>query len=174
MAAGALARNQGTLDYPTRQVVLTVHTDATHGDGGSFARVENTRSLHSIEQVRDWCGNPTASVHVRQVIDLNEHRWNTGHDPSPLLREQVHLTHPTCVFPHCTRPSRGCDLDHILEPEHGGPTCSCNLAPLCRTHHRHKTHGGWSYERTGPRVFVWTSPHGYVYGNDLRRQRHIG
>jgi hypothetical protein len=165
MAAGQLARNQGTLDLPRRQVVLTVHTD-----GGPYARLENTRSLHSLDQVKDWCD--ASSVHVRQVIDLNEHRWNHGHDPTPLLREQVYLTHPTCVFMACTRPSRGCDVDHILEPERGGPTCTCNLAPLCRTHHRHKTHGGWTYQRTGPRTFVWTSPHGHVYVNDLSHQRH--
>jgi len=164
MAVGELARHQGSLDFPKRQVVMNVHTD-----GGPFAHVENTRSLHSMEQVRDWCD--AASVHVRQVIDLNEHRWNEGHDPAPLLREQVYLTHPTCVFIACTRPSRGCDLDHILEPEHGGRTCSCNLAPLCRTHHRYKTHGGWSYHRIAARIFIWISPLGHIYVNDLRHIR---
>jgi hypothetical protein len=170
MAVGELARNQGSLEFPAaaprRQVVLNVHTD-----GGPFARVDNTRSLHSLEQVRDWCD--AASVHVRQVIDLNEHRWNEGHDPTPLLREQVMLTHPTCVFMHCTRSSRSCDCDHIIEYDQGGPTCSCNLAPLCRHHHRYKTHGGWTYERTGPRTFRWTSPHGHVYIRDDEDRRHI-
>ncbi|WP_165764029.1 HNH endonuclease signature motif containing protein, partial [Nocardioides sp. PD653] len=168
LAAGDLARNQGTLEFPAaprRQVVLNVHSD-----GGPFATLENTRSFHSLDQVRDWC--QAASVHVRQVIDLNEHRWNQGHDPTPLLREQVMLTHPTCVFPHCTRPSRSCDADHIIEHDQGGPTCSCNLAPLCRHHHRLKTHGGWSYERVAARVFRWTSPHGHIYLNDLTHPRH--
>jgi hypothetical protein len=168
MAAGDLARNQGTLEFPAaprRQVVLNVHTD-----GGPFAKLDNTRSFHSIDQVRDWC--QASSVHTRQVIDLNEHRWNQGHDPTPLLREQVYLTHPTCVYMHCTRPSRSCDCDHIIDYDSGGPTCSCNLAPLCRFHHRLKTHGGWTYERIGPRIFVWTSPLGHVYINDLTHQRH--
>ncbi|WP_165763321.1 HNH endonuclease signature motif containing protein, partial [Nocardioides sp. PD653-B2] len=165
MAAGDLARNQGTLDFPKRQVVLNVHTD-----GGPFATLENTRSFHSIDQVRDWC--QASSVHTRQVIDLNEHRWNQGHDPTPLLREQVNLTHPTCVYPHCTRPSRSCDNDHIIDYDSGGPTCSCNLAPLCRFHHRLKTHGGWTYQRTAARIFRWTSPLGHVYVNDLTHQRH--
>jgi hypothetical protein len=165
MAAGDLARHQGTLEFPKRQVVMNVHTD-----GGPFATLENTRSFHSIDQVRDWCQG--ASVHTRQVIDLNEHRWNQGHDPTPLLREQVNLTHPTCVFMHCTRPSRSCDGDHIIGYDSGGPTCSCNLAPLCRHHHRYKTHGGWTYERIAPRIFKWTSPLGHVYINDLTHQRH--
>ncbi|WP_165764017.1 HNH endonuclease signature motif containing protein, partial [Nocardioides sp. PD653] len=168
MAAGDLARNQGSLEFPAaprRQVVLNVHSD-----GGPFATLETTRSFHSIDQVRDWCH--ASSVHVRQVIDLNQHRWNQGHDPTPLLREQVNLTHPTCVFPHCTRPSRSCDADHIIGYDQGGPTCSCNLAPLCRHHHRHKTHGGWTYQRTAPRTFHWTSPLGHVYLNDLTHPRH--
>jgi hypothetical protein len=169
IAVGELARNQGTLEFPTtprRQVVMNVHTD-----GGPFARVDNTRSLHSLDQVRDWC--EAASVHVRQVIDLNEHRWNKGHDPTPLLREQIMLTHPTCVFMHCTRPSRSCDCDHIIAFDEGGQTCSCNLVPLCRHHHRYKTHGGWTYERTGPRTFRWTSPLGRVYIRDDEDRRHI-
>jgi hypothetical protein len=165
MAAGDLARHQDTLEFPKRQVVMNVHTD-----GGPFAKLENTRSFHSLDQVKDWC--QSASVHTRQVIDLNEHRWNAGHDPTPLLREQVMLTHPTCVYMHCTRPSRSCDCDHIIDHDSGGPTCSCNLAPLCRFHHRLKTHGGWTYERIAPRIFRWTSPHGHVYINDLTHQRH--
>ncbi|HEY6819404.1 MAG TPA: hypothetical protein VI196_08510, partial [Mycobacterium sp.] len=118
-----------------------------HTDGGPFAHLDNTRSLHSLDQVRDWCD--ASHVSVRQVIDLNEHRWNQGHDPTPLLREQVLLTHATCVHPLCSRPSRSCDLDHIIEPEHGGPTCSCNLAPL-RLSHESSGHGGVLSGSGGP------------------------
>jgi hypothetical protein len=153
-AAGELARGQGPLDFPAtprRQVVLNAPTD-----GGPFARLDNIRSLHSLDQVRDWCD--AASVHVRQVIDLNEHRWNEGHDPTALLREQVVLTHPTCVFPNCTRPSRSCDCGHIIEPERGGPTCSCNLAPLCRFDHRLKTHGGWPTNAPDPAPSAGPAP----------------
>ncbi len=31
---------------------------------------------------------------------------------------------------------------------------------MCRRHHRHKTHLGWSYETLTPGVYLWTSPHG--------------
>jgi hypothetical protein len=110
MAAGQLARNQGSLDFPAaprRQVVLNVHTD-----GGPFARLDNTKSLHFLDQVRDWC--QAASVHVRQVIDLNEHRWNQGHDPTPLLREQIMLTHPRPVLGSDATPSlRSCDEEDL-------------------------------------------------------------
>jgi hypothetical protein len=46
MAAGDLARNQGSLEFPKRQVVMNVHTD-----GGPFAKLDNTRSFHSMDQV---------------------------------------------------------------------------------------------------------------------------
>jgi hypothetical protein len=44
-----------------------------------------------------------------------------------------------------------------------GPTCPCNLAPLCRGHHRLKTHGGWTVGVAAPGTYRWTSPHGYRY-----------
>jgi hypothetical protein len=67
------------------------------------------------------------------------------------------------VFPHCTRPARTADLDHIQPYDAGGPTASDNLASLCRLHHRIKTHGGWTYTMLDPGVFLWRSPYGYRY-----------
>jgi hypothetical protein len=66
-----------------------------------------------------------------------------------------------CVFPWCTRPARnlhpdrhGCDCDHVTPYQPGGPpgqTCTCKLAPLCRRHHRVKTHSAWTYTMAEPR-----------------------
>ncbi|HEV7875875.1 MAG TPA: HNH endonuclease signature motif containing protein, partial [Nocardioides sp.] len=78
-----------------------------------------------------------------------------------------------CVFPWCTRPSRAfraeehhADCDHITPYRQAGRSCSCNLAPLCRKHHRAKTHGGWSYTPLDRGSYVWTSPHGYQFLRD--------
>ena len=60
------------------------------------------------------------------------------------MREQTILTNPVCVFAYCTRPSRHGDQDHIVEPHNGGDSSSSNFAPLCRFHHRLKTHSGWT------------------------------
>ena len=87
------------------------------------------------------------------------------------MREQAVLTNATCVYPHCSRPSRSADLDH-LENFDGHNTTSANLAPLCRRHHRYKTHAGWTVVRTGPTSFTWTSQHGYSYDWDTRHTRH--
>ena len=165
LAAGALARGDLTLDLetdkprrPRRQLVVYTHLSAE-----ALAGVENTRSHVLMGQVEGWCATATGPVTVRPVLDLGEHLEVPGYTPSPRLREQVILTHPTCVFPGCTRPSRSCDLDHVVPWADGGPTCSCNLVAVCRFHHRSKTHGNWRLERLGHRLFVWTSPHGHVY-----------
>ena len=45
-----------------------------------------------------------------------------------------------CDFPACTAPPGWCDVDHIIEWEHGGETSLENLMLLCRYHHtfRHR------------------------------------
>ena len=46
----------------------------------------------------------------------------------------------------------------------GGPpgqTCLANLAPLCRTHHRVKTHSQWTYRRNRDGTYTWTAPTGH-------------
>ena len=90
------------------------------------------------------------------------------------IREQVILRDRTCVFPWCTRPARGCDVDHVIAYDHDAeqkadhnpvPTQTDNLAALCRFHHRLKTHTAWRYRMTD-RCFEWTSPHGHHYRRD--------
>ncbi|WP_235538810.1 HNH endonuclease signature motif containing protein, partial [Nocardioides sp. Root240] len=66
-------------------------------------------------------------------------------------------------FPHCTRPAARCDLDHATPHGEGGPTCPCNLVPLCRRHHRAKTHSAWDYEITSPGHYQWTRPTGLTF-----------
>ena len=44
-----------------------------------------------------------------------------------------------------------------------GRTCECNLAPLCRHHHRCKQAEGWWLEQPEPGVLVWHTPAGRTY-----------
>ena len=110
--------------------------------------------------------NPGPTIRVRPVLDLASDPAVDRHDPPPLVRDHVQLRDAHCVFPGCHRDSRGCDLDHVepyvLLTEGGAPgqTRPSNLAPLCRTHHRVKTHGGWTYSRTTDDAWEWTSPTG--------------
>ncbi|WP_203335507.1 HNH endonuclease signature motif containing protein [Nocardioides limicola] len=165
-------RSSAALDHrPTRRVVLHVHLsqDAVRGFGDPVVRVESMLGsrdrLVTVEQLSEWCSE-AAEVTVRPVLDLHETLVSTGYQPSDRLREQVIALNPTCVFPYCHRPATRADLDHI-EPWRddggGGATSTQNLAPLCRTHHRAKTHLGWTYTMVIPGEYLWRSPQGRNY-----------
>ena len=155
---------------PTKQAVLYLHlTDLALLGLDPVALNDTTRHAMLTQQVRDWLARTDTHVTVRPVIDLTEDIHTESYAIPTRLREQTILTHPTCVFPWCTRPSRGADLDHIepwsSEPG-GGQTSTANLAPLCRHHHRLKTHTAWTYRRLDTRQFLWTDPHGTHYLRD--------
>ncbi len=69
----------------------------------------------------------------------------------------------TCRFPGCPRPAELCDLDHGVAWDDGGGTDRDNLGPLCRRHHRLKTHTGWQLKRSPDGSVTWISPHGWRY-----------
>jgi hypothetical protein len=126
--------------------------------------------LLTATQVAEWCGLPgTGKVTVKPVIDLRTRHAVDGYRPPDRIAETVRLRDRTCVFPHCQRPARACDLDHLEPYDPGGPpgqTSTANLACLCRLHHRMKTHGGWTYTMVEPGVFLWCSPHGHTWLRD--------
>ena len=125
-------------------------------DEAGIARVEETRSIVSTEQVRGWCTGE-AQVVIKPVIDLEAHHHTDAYAVPDRLAEQTRLVQPVCAFPWCERPARRCDTDHIVAHGAGGSTCSCNLAPLCRRHHRAKTHTAWTYDRTDAATYLWRS-----------------
>jgi hypothetical protein len=174
---------EGTADQPdlpaAREVVIHAHFDASV-DGeqtvfGPTGRMENGQRLALLDQVQSWCADTRTKVTVKPVIDLNAQLTAQGYEIPARIREQVQLRDRTCVFPGCTRPARGCDVDHVVEYDHDaeaegrpqpGPTQTDNLACLCRFHHRLKTHSAWTYAMVEPGVFEWTSPHGHRYRRD--------
>lgn len=86
--------------------------------------------------------------------------------PRGSLRHLVETRDRTCRFPGCRRPARACDLDHTIPYESGGPTCACNLAPLCRRHHQLKQENGWTPVQAKAGSLVWTTPSGRRYRVD--------
>ncbi len=83
--------------------------------------------------------------------------------PTAALKRLVQAQHRTCVFPGCRVPSADCDLDHRVAVADGGPTTACNLAPLCRHHHRAKHQAPWRYQQTSRTQHTFTSPLGHTY-----------
>ncbi|WP_210437974.1 HNH endonuclease signature motif containing protein [Nocardioides xinjiangensis] len=169
-----------------REVVLHAHFDATSTPGahtlfGPTGRLEKRQRLLLLDQVKSWCADTRTKVTVKPVIDLNTDLTAPGYAIPDRIREQVILRDRTCVFPWCTRPARSCDIDHVIAYDHHadadadadadgrpqpGPTATHNLAALCRTHHRLKTHTPWHYRMTSDGIFEWTSPHGHHYRRD--------
>lgn len=91
-----------------------------------------------------------------------EHTGGPG-PPSirPRLRRFVAVRRPRCEWPGCGARASRCDLDHDEAwPE--GPTCACNLGPLCRRHHRIKQ-TGWGKVRVADGRLLWTNPSGRTW-----------
>jgi len=170
----------------SRQVVLHIHLSeaALRGNEGPgtpevdpdtgmlglhLARVENHHQTLTADAVREWLSVPGTHITVKPVIDLADQIAVDSYEIPDRISQRVRLKRPTCVFPHCTRTSTRTDLDHIDEyvpPDCGGPpgqTATDRLAPLCRRHHRAKTHpspdGQWDYVQLTPTTWLWTSPH---------------
>jgi len=126
--------------------------------------------------VQAWFTRPRAipgpKVIFRPVVDLAEHQHVDAYEVPERIQEHVGLRDGGCVFPWCHRKARNTDCDHTIpwkENGTGGPTCSCNLAPLCRRHHRAKTHADnhvgnrytwWRYESLGEGKYLWKGPGG--------------
>lgn len=165
LAVGILSDPQAAVDLlagvglPTKPPVATtlvVHFDPkTLLDSNAMLGVDEKLGVLTADLVRDWIG--CGKVNIRPVIDLAGAKPGhepvvDQHDPSDEIRAHVIMRNQVCVFPNCNRDSRSCDLDHVIpyvEIGHkdwtSGQTRPSNLAPLCRFHHRVKTHTGWSY-----------------------------
>jgi hypothetical protein len=76
------------------------------------------------------------------------------------MRRLINNRDRTCVFPTCRQPATRTDCDHTLAHDSGGLTCPCNLALLCRFHHRTKQCDGWDLHHLYPGVLLWITPTG--------------
>ena len=85
-------------------------------------------------------------------------------------RNRISAQPETAAPDHCSqrplqrtrigRPAARCDLDHTLAWHLGGASCECNLAPLCRHHHRCKQAEGWWLQQPEPGILKWRTPAG--------------
>ncbi|GAB2726003.1 HNH endonuclease signature motif containing protein [Nocardioides pakistanensis] len=82
-----------------------------------------------------------------------------SYTPTEPIVRQVVARDPECVFPGCVRPATTCECDHRT-PHPVGPTCTGNLQPLCRRHHRVKHSEGFLVRRNLDGSYTWTSRFG--------------
>ncbi len=166
LAAGGATRWQVTLVDPDGRAVA--HASPRHGPGPDPPGLSGPPGRPGAPGAtqRRWLARLTFTriengecTHAGQSV---------GYQPSGRTREHVRARQRSCAFPGCRRLARACDLDHTVPYDQGGRTCECNLAPLCRRHHRAKQGPGWQLAQPSPGVLVWTTPSGrtYVTGPD--------
>jgi Domain of unknown function (DUF222) len=103
-------------------------------------------------------------IHPLETGACSHQRQSRAYRPPPSLQHLITIRQPTCSFPGCRRPAAGhCDQDHTIAYHQGGRTCECNLAPLCRRHHRAKQTHGWILTQPRPGEMTWTTPSSRTY-----------
>ena len=172
LAAGEQTLPEGSEQKPGTHLHLWAHVSAgvfnpLFQEGRDTTLLSRLDGRHPARgpiltsQVREWA-QTAARITIRPVIDLAEAIHCDSYEVSDRLREQTEVRDHTCVFPHCTLPAVNTDMEHVIAyPE--GPTETGNIAPVCRRHHRAKTHLGWDYQVLGPGIYLWTSPQGERY-----------
>jgi len=161
---------------PRRRIFLTYHlTDGALAGADPVGFDVDGRPL--LDQVvRQWCARDDVRLVVQPLLTLGQcaggaepHEGHAVEDyrPSAADRLEVELRDRTCAARRLRPDQHRCDCDHVIpfDPDHPerGPTCPCNLAPLCRHHHRLKTLAGWRYTVLEPGTYLWSDPHGQQF-----------
>jgi hypothetical protein len=142
-ALGIAARHE---DMPTlggAAPTLVVHVDARDlaaGTGwatlpGSGAPVPLSVAAHTactgaIQRVLFDEGRIIGITTTDRVFNAHQRRAIVARDKE-------------CLIPGCHVPASWCEIHHVTEHSHGGPTHTDNGVPLCWWHHRSLDHSGW-------------------------------
>ncbi len=122
------------------------------------------------------CGPVAAEIARQLAADSKWRAWLTdtvgGHviatspstyRPTAAVARLVRAREPYCRMPGCR--AEVTDLDHVI-PFPKGETTPQNLGPLCRRHHRMKTHSRWrilSNDDDPDGSWTWTTPTGITH-----------
>ena len=117
----------------------------------------------SVTRPQDWISRLRITMTPITRGSCEHYHAEAGYRPSRKLRHLVRARNARCTAPGCGRPAARCDLDHTIAWDQGGQTCECDLAPLCRHHHKCKQAHGWQLEQPEPGVLIWHTPAGRTY-----------
>jgi hypothetical protein len=84
------------------------------------------------------------------TLDLGRTRRTASADQHLATR----VMYRTCAIPRCRVPAHRCELHHLREWEHGGPTDLDNLVPICPHHHDRIHADGWTLHLADDRSLV--------------------
>lgn len=94
-----------------------------------------------------------------QVHDLGRTRYR----PTAAMAEFVRVRDRECRRPGCARPAQACEIDHVTDWRHGGPTRTASLAAFCSRDHHLKDEPGWRYDLAEDDTLTITTPAGLAY-----------
>ncbi|AZI57733.1 HNH endonuclease [Nakamurella antarctica] len=87
--------------------------------------------------------------------------------PTTTVDKFIKTRDHTCRYPGCNRKATKNDIDHqkpwTPTNDNGGPTCPCNLASLCRTHHLTKHRTTHTVQHQHDHTLNWTTPTGHTH-----------
>ena len=171
-AAGLLAMSRGWTCLPdpdgehpgdpnaqaaARRVVIHAYDDGSEDNRGISLYGYGPITRHTAEQLER---SARVRIDELEILADPESAAAGRYAPSEALARFCRGRDGNCVFPGCQGRAEHADLDHIIpfdhdDPARGGRTTSDDLACLCRTHHRLKTDGVWSYFRDVDGSYVW-------------------
>ncbi|WP_324013834.1 HNH endonuclease signature motif containing protein [Microbacterium sp. JZ37] len=128
-----------------------VHDTAAHGPGSAFTRPK--RGVAHLDGVdapvpatvarRIGCtGDILRAVFSPEgrILELRSiQRCFT-----PTQRKAIVARDGGCIIPGCTIPAAWCEIHHVQDHAHGGPTETDNGVLLCWWHHHHLDTSGWT------------------------------
>ncbi|GAB3537881.1 hypothetical protein GCM10027403_23080 [Arthrobacter tecti] len=136
--------------------------DTAHAGAGScgpglnqFAELEGYGPIDAETAAR-LAGHATSFTRILthpvsgSVLDVGRETYR----PPKHLQEWIRARDRTCRHPGCSRAAMACEIDHTVPWSHGGATCQCNLACLCKKHHMYKSEGICQYGQPTPGVIT--------------------
>lgn len=158
-----------TIDLPTL-AELTNNPGELAGYGPVIADIARRTAEHQLNCEWRWTLiDPDTGLPIDGGI--------TRRRPTTAQKRRTQLLNPTCVHPGCRMPAIDCDIDHRNRWADAHITCTDDLTPLCRHHHRLKDETTWEYEplyeaefgaskfEPKPRRadYIFSSPLGHIY-----------
>ena len=147
-------------------------------EGTGAASIERLGAA-TTRLLTDWLTRFAAAgtkITLRPVLDLNTTTglWTSTTHPKRCARPSCFATRPASSPDAAATPGPATSTTspNTYPMEDGGPpgqTRPGNLAPLCRTHHRVKTHTAWHYKRLDDGSYEWTAPTGTSTASRLLR-----
>lgn len=129
-------------------LVVTVGAE-DYATGRGWARVEGVETPVSTRvAAHTACGGTVQRVVLGaggRIVGLG----SSDRIFTPAQRRAIGVRDGECLIPGCHVPAAWCEIHHVTEHAHGGPTHTDNGVALCWHHHRTLDTSGWQIRMRG-------------------------